>query len=215
MNTLTSVRRAATGSLLALALSVSVACGSDSSDSAKDTSATSPASVTRTYVGTAQGTASLVAVVVDGTRALAYVCDGMPGDPAGAPPTVQTWFNGASDGKTVKVTQSGGQLQLRLTDTDMTGTVTLADGRTLPVTGKAVFGDAGLYRAEAAGNGGTAIAGWILAADGQQRGGVGGEGSFSKPSGTKALILTQPTFSLQGLATARIAKVGITPIPIP
>jgi len=215
MNTLISVRRVAAGSLVALALSVSVACGSDSSDSAKDTLGAAPASVTHTYVGTAQGTATLVAVVVDGTRALAYVCDGMPGDPVGTPPSVQTWFNGTSDGKTVTVTEPGGQLQLRLTDSDMTGTVTLTDGRTLPVTGKAAFGDAGLYRAEAAGNGGKAVAGWILAADGQQRGGVGGDGSFSKPSGTKALVLTQPTFSLQGLATARIAKVGITPIPIP
>jgi hypothetical protein len=215
MNTLSSVRRVAAGSLVALALSVSVACGSDSSDSAKDTSGATPVPVTRTYVGTGQGTASFVAVVVDGTRALAYICDGMPGDPVGTPPSVQTWFNATSDGKTVNVTQPGGQLQLRLTDTDMTGTVTLADGRTVPVTGKVAFGDAGLYRAEAAGNGGKAVAGWILAADGQQRGGVGGDGSFSKPSGTKALVLSQPTFSPQGLATARIAKVGITPIPIP
>ena len=36
-----------------------------------------------------------------------------------------------------------------------------------------------------------------------------------KLSGTKVLTLSQPTFTLQGLATARIAKVGITPIPIP
>jgi hypothetical protein len=215
MNTRTSLRRAATGSLVALALGLSVACGSDSSDSAEDTSGASPAPVTRTYVGSAQGTASLVAVVVDGTRVLAYICDGMPGDPVGTPPTIQTWFNATSDGKTVNVSQPGGQLQLRLTGTDMTGTVSNADGRPLAVTGRAVTSDAGLYRAEAAGSGGKAVAGWILASDGQQRGGVGGDGTFSKASGTKALILTQPTFSLQGLATARIAKVGITPIPIP
>jgi hypothetical protein len=156
-----------------------------------------------------------VAVVVDGSRALAYVCDGVPGEPVGTVPTVQAWFNGPSDGGAVDVQQPGGRLQLQLTDTDMTGTLTLPDGRNVAVTGRAVAGDAGLYRAEAAGSGGKALAGWILAADGQQRGGVGGDGSVAKISGSRVLNLSQPTFTLQGLATARIAKVGITPIPIP
>jgi hypothetical protein len=44
---------------------------------------------------------------------------------------------------------------------------------------------------------------------------VGGEGSLTKLSGARLLDLAQPTFSLQGLAASRIAKVGITPIPIP
>jgi hypothetical protein len=156
-----------------------------------------------------------VAVVVDGTRALAYVCDGVPANPTGTVPSVQAWFNGPSDGKTMDVKQPAGRLQLRLTDAEMTGTVTLTDGRDVPVTGRLVTGDAGLYRAEAEGSGSKAVAGWILAADGQQRGGVGGEGSLTKLSGTRVLDLAQPNFSLQGLATSRIAKVGITPIPIP
>ena len=156
-----------------------------------------------------------MAVVVDGTRALAYICDGVPANPIGTVPSVQTWFNGPSDGKAVNVKQSAGQLQLRLTAAEMTGTVTLTDGREVPVTGRLVTGDAGLYRAEAEGGGGKAVAGWILAADGQQRGGVGGEGSLTRLSGNRVLDLAQPTFSLQGLATSRIAKVGITPIPIP
>ena len=190
---------------------VLVACGGGSDDGAGP----APAASVRTYVGTAQGTAAFVAVVVDGSRALAYVCDGVPGDPVGTAPTVQAWFNGSSDGTAVNVTQAAGQLQLRLTDGDMTGTLTLAGGRALPVSGRVVAGDAGLYRAEAAGTGAKAVAGWILAADGQQRGGVGGEGSLPPLSGVKVLSLSQPTFSLQGLASARIAKVGITPIPIP
>jgi hypothetical protein len=212
MNTLRVVRRAAAVALIVLGSAVLAACGSDSSD---DPPAASPASTTRTYVGMAEGTSALVAVVFDGSRALAYICDGVPGNPVGSSPTVQAWFNGPSDGKTVSVTQPSGQLQLRLTETEMTGNVTLTGGRQLAVTGRAVAGDAGLYRAEAAGGGDKAVAGWILAADGQQRGGVGGEGSFAKLSGTRVLDLAQPTLSFQGLATARIAKVGITPIPIP
>ena len=212
MNTLTLARRAVASSLMGVALMVLAGCSSGGSD---DTANPSPAAATRTYVGMAQGTAAFVAVVVDGSRALAYICDGVPANPVGTPPTVQVWFNGSSDGSVVNVKQPGGQLQLRLTETEMTGTVTLSDGREVPVTGRAVAGDAGLYRAEATGSDAKAVAGWILAPDGQQRGGVGGEGSLAKLSGTRVLDLAQPSFSLQGLATARIAKVGITPIPIP
>lgn len=211
MNTPIAMRRAVAASLILLALTLLSGCGSDRSDE----SSSATAAATRTYVGTAQGTAAFVAVVVDGTRALAYVCDGLPANPTGTVPSVQAWFNGPSDGKTMDLKQPAGRLQLRLIDAEMTGTVTLTDGREVTVTGRLVTGDAGLYRAEAEGSGSKAVAGWILAADGQQRGGVGGEGSLSKLSGARLLDLAQPTFSLPGLATSRIAKVGITPIPIP
>jgi hypothetical protein len=208
--------------LAAVAVLALAGCGSDDDDGRQaapsgttaQTAATS-GTTAQTYVGTAQGTAAFVSVVVDGTRALAYVCDGVPGEPVGTTPTIQAWFNGASDGKAVDVTQAGGRLQLQLTDADMEGTVTLGDGRSLTVNGRAVTGDAGLYRADATGTSGKAVAGWILSANGEQRGGVGGEGSVAKLSGAPVLRLSSPTFSLQSLATTRIAKVGITPIPIP
>jgi len=199
-----SARRGLAGVLVMLGLAA-VACGSSSSTS-------SPA--VRTYVGSAQGTSAFVAVVVDGSRALAYVCDGVPADPVGTSPTVQAWFNGTSDGKTVDVAQGGSRLQLKLNARDMTGTLTLADGRSLPLAGALAAGDAGLYRAETTGSGGKAVGGWILSANGEQRGGVGSV-NLSTLSGTSLLKLSQPVFSLQGLATAQISKVGITPIPIP
>ena len=196
-----------------LAVAALTACGTG--DSKEPVTAT-PSAAAHSYVGAAAGTAAFVAVVTDGSRVLAYVCDGVPADPVGTLPTIQTWFNAPSDGSTVDATQAGTRLQLRLTGTDMTGTLTLAGGRQLAVTGKAATGDAGLYRAEATGAGAKAVAGWILAADGAQRGGVGGEGgTLATLSGTKTLVLSQPTFTVQGLASARIAKVGITPIPIP
>lgn len=198
---------------LMAAILLATGCGSGSPQATPDTT---PAAVTRSYVGTATGTSALVAVVVDGSRVLAYACDGVPAETVGTVPTVQAWWNGTSDGRTVDVQQPAGRLRLQLTDTDMTGTLTLADGRGLPVTGTVVSADAGLYRAEAAGAGSKAVAGWILAANGEQRGGLGTEtGGTFKPSGTKTLVLSQPSISFQGLATARIAKVGITPIPIP
>lgn len=212
MDTAIAMRRAIAGLLTLLGLVALAGCGSDGSD---ESSATSAGAATRTYVATAQGTAAFVAVVVDGTRVLAYVCDGVPADPVGTVPSVQAWFNGPSDGKTVNVKQAAAQLQLRLTDSELTGTMTLAGGRDIPVAGRAVAGDAGLYRAEGDAGGSKAVAGWILAADGQQRGGFGGEGTLPRLSGVRVLDVAQPTFNLQGLATARIAKVGITPIPIP
>ena len=207
-----AVRAGRIGLLLVLALSVLSACGSDDPDAPAD--AAREASV-RTYVGRAEGTDAFVAAVVDGSRVLAYLCDGMPGTPVGTAPTLQAWFNGTSDGREVNVEQEGSRLHVDLRGDTMTGVVTLAGGRRLEVSGRAVDGEAGLYRAEATGDQGKAVAGWILSADGEQRGGVGGSGSLSTLSGTTLLNTTQLTFSFQSLATSRISKVGITPIPIP
>ena len=127
----------------------------------------------------------------------------------GTVPTIQEWFNGPSDGKTVDLTQPVGRLQLQLTDSAMTGTLTLADGRSAPVTGTAVTGDAGLYRAES----GDALAGWILAAKGDQRGAVRVEGGGGL--GIPKLKPNQTTITITStkLSNARIGQVGITPIP--
>lgn len=195
----------------ALAVAALAGCSSNESDVAAPTTTTSAATVTHTYVGRVAGSDALIGVVVDGKRVLAYVCDGVPGDPVGTIPTVQAWFNGESNGGSVDVSQPAGRLQLELTDSAMTGTLTLAGGRTLAVTGEMATRDAGLYRADTTGPGGPAVAGWILAGDGTQRGGVGG----SLTLGTTSLNTTQLSFSFQSLATARISRVGITPIPIP
>lgn len=195
--------------LVLAAVALLAGCSSDGSDEAALTPAS--AADTHTYVGRAAGSEALIGIVVDGKRVLAYVCDGVPGEPVGSTPTLQAWFNGESNGASVDVSQPAGRLQLQLTDSSMSGTVTLSDGRVLPVTGETTTGDAGLYRAETAGPGGPAVAGWILGADGTQRGGVGG----SLTSGASVLNTTRLTFSFQSLATARISRVGITPIPIP
>jgi len=71
-------------------------------------------------------------------------------------------------------------------------------GATIAGLYRAESADAGLYRAETAGADGPAVAGWILAADGQQRGGVGVDsGSTTKTPGVRVLTLAQPTFSVQ------------------
>lgn len=206
-------RRTTVALLMAVGIAASVGC---SSSEPTGTAARTLSAGTHTYVGAVAGTGALMGVVVDGSRVLAYACDGMPADPVGTTPTVETWFNGTSSGGIVDVKQPNGRLQLQLTDTTMQGTLTLADGRDLRVTGGSVTGAAGLYRAEGTVNGARVLAGWIVAADGQQRGGFGTEvDGTRKLAGTKLLNLSQLTVNLQGLVTARVDKVGITPIPIP
>lgn len=205
--------------LLGSLLVVLAACGNSGAPSGAPTgsaaatgSAVTP-STTRSYVGSVPGTAALISVVVDGKRAMGYVCDGVPGSgAAGTAPTIQNWFSGDSDGKTVDLTTSPARLQVQLTDNAMTGTITLADGRNAPVAGSLVTGNAGLFRAESDGT----VGGWILAANGEQRGGVGGKG-FEPGGGigTPSLMPNQTSISYQRLSSVKISQVGITLIPIP
>lgn len=197
--------------LVALLILVA-ACGSDGSSDVSSTDSSRP----RTYVGTVATTSAFVAVVVDGSNALAYVCDGVPADPIGTAPTVQAWFAGPSDGRQLDLQGKSGRLEARLSDEGMTGTLTLPDGSALTLRADAASGDAGLYRAETSGPDGAAVAGWILAGDGAQRGALqlSTTGGLTT-SGTTLLRASQPTFTFEGLATSRISKVGITPIPIP
>lgn len=199
-----------------LAAALVAACASPGATPPAATTAQAPtppaAETVRTFVGTLEGTDALLGVVVDGRRALAYVCDGVPGVPVGTTPTTQAWFNGASDGRAVDVSTPDGRLVLQLTDTAMTGTLSTG-GREVAVTGSAVSGDAGLYRGESE-SGPRSLAGWIVAADGSQRGGVGTEGGVRLGTVKLDPRLTT-TLPLTNSALLRIAKVGITPIPIP
>jgi hypothetical protein len=121
------------------------------------------------YVGAVSGTDAFVAAVTDGERVVAYVCDGVPGEKAA---TVQAWFDGASDGRRIDVPGvRGGRLLGRLADDAMSGTVVLPDGRRLSYRMPRARGSAGLYRGEAEG----VLAGWIVAADGRQRGSLIGK----------------------------------------
>lgn len=167
----------------------------------------------------------MLAVVVDGARALAYVCDGIPAENSGTPPSIAAWFNVPSDGRTVQAAAPAGTLSLALTDTTVTGTLAMPDGRVLQVDGSTVDGTAGLYRGEST-SGPKALAGWVVAADGTQRGSVRfdpGGGLGFDPGGGLGLDpgggirpLDTRVRSLQlGRTSVSVSKVGITPIPIP
>lgn len=201
--------------LCLLALLVPLAgCGQAAQPASPPPPAAAP--LPRSFIGTVNATNALLAVVFDGSRALAYVCDGVPGEPQGTTPTVQAWFNVPSDGTTVAGRGANGSVDLQLSGAAMTGTFTAADGKSSAVRGQLVGDQAGLFRGEGQG----VIAGWIAATDGSQRGGFGFEGGgglgFEGGGGIKPINSTQLTQTIRFQnRSVSVQKVGITPIPIP
>ncbi len=170
--------------LLCFAAGALAACGDD------DATATSADAAT-TYVGAVPGTPAYVAIAVRGTRVRAYVCDSRE---------LATWFDGTvADGSAALTAADGKRLELTLADRRATGRVTLAPGRTSAFAAVPAEGRAGLYR----GVHKRSVAGWIVLADGTQRGGVGsGPGTFG----------AAPALNAKAIGDGRVA---ITPIPIP
>jgi hypothetical protein len=171
----------------------------------------------RTYVATVQETAAFAAVVVDGERAMAYVCDGVPGEQDGTVPSIQAWFAGPSDGRTVDLGRpAGGRLQATIDGTTLRGGVILPDGRRFTPEGEGVAGRAGLYRAETQGVDPPGVAGWIVAKGGEQRGG----GTVVGPIGVTRLDLRQANFTFPGAGQTSPALVvskniqGLVPSPL-
>lgn len=173
---------AAVTTVLCAAAVTIVACGDD------EQAATAPTSAT--YVGALRGTDALVGIATRGSRVRAYVCDGR---------TVATWFDGTLDGDAADLAGTGGErLHVELGDGAATGSVTLGGGRRSTFAAEGAKGDAGLYRGAYK----DATAGWIVLADGTQRGGVG----------TPATFAAAPRLTTTAILDGRIA---ITPIPIP
>ncbi|MBW0093391.1 hypothetical protein I4I73_29515 [Pseudonocardia sp. KRD-184] len=114
-------------------------------------------------VGRVTGTDTLVAVVTDGARVVAYVCDG----PAG----LGERFFGTLDGdRAVLRSERGAELGLTVADGGAAGSFTAAGGTPAAFTTTAVSRDAGLFFADGIVDGQVYGAGWIVLADGTQTG---------------------------------------------
>ncbi|MDN5932501.1 MAG: hypothetical protein L0I24_15785 [Pseudonocardia sp.] len=114
-------------------------------------------------VGRVAGTGALVAVVTDGDRVVAYVCDG----PAG----LGERFFGTLDGDRAVLRSDGGaELDLTVARGGASGSFTAAGGTPTAFTTTAVSGDAGLFLADGIVDGEVLGAGWIVLADGTQTG---------------------------------------------
>jgi hypothetical protein len=125
---------------------------------------------TGTWVARVEDSDAYVAVVVgkgDGDRrrpAAVYVCDGAQ---------LAEWFSGSTRRARLYLSsETGSAVVARITKPKVTGTVTLGDGTRLPFEARRAKGDAGLYRAEKTVGAAEYLGGWVVLADGTQRGAV-------------------------------------------
>ena len=104
-----------------------------------------PLAGTAIYPGTVTGAAALIGITVHGTRARAYVCDGMPGWAV----TLADWFTGPVRAGTLDAVSGQHRVRLaaRLGGLTASGTVTLADGQIYRFTAPlaAPGGQAGVF----------------------------------------------------------------------
>jgi hypothetical protein len=123
----------------------------------------------RTYLGAVTGTDALIGVVVQGTRARAYLCDGAPGRAV----TLADWFTGPVHGGTLDAVSGQHRVHftVRLGQRTATGTVTLADGRVFGFTAAMAAGSppAGVFEGTGLLHGLSYHAGQIVLPDGDQR----------------------------------------------
>ena len=139
-------------------------CGSESPGDAR----TATDRVHGSFVGRVLSSDAFVAVVTDGRRATAYVCDGKPGD-RGA--VIGERFDGTVTADRLNVVSAGGaRLTATLGKRAVDGSIRLArEGKQLEFRAVPASGRAGYYRSE----GSDAQAGdaaWIVLASGEQRG---------------------------------------------
>lgn len=158
----------------AVALVVAVAglgaCGGDDAGDAGE--ATTTTGTTIDLVGALEDGDTYIAIVADEDSATAYVCNGEEGEVA----TTSEWFTGVvTDGEIDLLSAGGARLRATITDGDADGTFVAADGTEQALSVEPAEGNAGMYRYEAE----DVLAGFVVANDGSDRGGVGFAGTMT------------------------------------
>jgi hypothetical protein len=124
---------------------------------------------TKTYLGAVSGTRSLIGIVLDGTQARAYVCDGTPSRLA----RLSEWFAGQVRGGRVQANSPDqAQLTVQLTSRSASGALTLPTGRIYPFTIPQVptTTQVGVFEGTTLIAGQRYHAGWLVLPGGDQRG---------------------------------------------
>lgn len=134
-----------------------------------------PAKEASSFAAPVEGSDAFVGAVVndhDG-RVLAYVCDGT---------TVATWFTGEADeeGNVSLSSRDGASLTGRIAGGRLSGTVALPGAAAAHrFSAPAVTDPAGLYRLKGEVGGQAAVGGWVVLADGRQKGAVRTSSGFT------------------------------------
>ncbi len=212
--TLLATRRALAALLTVVAL-IAGACASD--DDAESTSAapaaSSEAAAEQTFVGKVDGSDTFVAIVTDGTRVLAYLCDGK---------AVWNYLDGTATATSVRAAEPGAATAIEATvsGTVVSGTVVLDDGGSpRPFTAELATGGAGFFRRAAKAEGSVSNGAWIRLPTGEVRGkeltvDVSGPGTGTTTADTSAESgITVPPdaqpVSILGLAACGIAGMRV------
>jgi hypothetical protein len=165
------VRLSLTWILSLLGIMLLTACGNETTGGSA--SVESAGEVDNGFVGTLDGTDAFVALVVSGSNAAVYACDG-DGEIA------EYFWGPVDDNSTVALDSlTGGSVHAELVDGAYTGTLTFPDGSEHAFTTERAVGDAGMYLVV----GEQAVdaevsAGWILDNNGAERGALIRSGSF-------------------------------------
>lgn len=150
--------------VLAFAVLALGACGSGDSDTDAAPDTTGETAGATTFVGAVTGTDVSVATVVDGDDVLVYLCDGSNGRRVDGQLT---------DGAFEAEVDGLGTVSITVADDHVTGSVA-ADGDEYDIEATRATGQAALLWAEDENDAGETIsAGWIVASDGTETGGVG------------------------------------------
>ena len=170
-----------------------------------------------TFVGRTSDTDIFVALSTDGAKTAAYLCDGDPrANTPDVSPGVAAWFStdARDTGSGIDITTDKAGIHVAFGDTAV-GTVSLA-GATftfdLPSTETAVEAgsDAGFYIGDELVDGKRVLGGWIVLADGQQRGAVGfdGGGGIGKTVTGLALAPRTGAITVSGIGLLRVNPIN-------
>jgi hypothetical protein len=156
------------------------------------------------YAGRSSGNQVTLAVVTDGDKAAAYVCNGR---------TVEAWLQGSVHGNQVSLTGLHGTgLTGSLSGLAMFGMVTPGAGLSFPFSAELSPRPAGVYQARITVNGLATRIGWAVLPDGTQLGvAVAGPAKYAAPP----LDLTDGSFTLDGTSFRASPVTGNQTVVIP
>lgn len=156
------------------------------------------------YTGRTSGNQVTLAVVTQGSKATAYVCNGK---------TVEAWLQGSVHGNQVSLSgKNGASLAGSLAGLAMFGTVSTGAGLSFPFSAALSPHPAGIYQARIAVNGLATRIGWAVLPDGTQFG-VAVAGSAKTPA--PPLNLGNGSFTLDGTSFKAAPVTGNETVVLP